>query len=130
MTTKTNNQRREIYTDAEYRQMQKMLSEGKEYSEMLRSADATRRRIEKTRVKREKRKNSFASFLVYLLVAVFVSYGISIVNHFIDNPLVSDNQYLSYMLISIFILCIIGMSIWGYISERIHLNERNITKAK
>jgi len=126
--TRTNNQKREIYTDAEYSQMQKMLREGREYSEMLRKADQTRARIEKIRAKRERRKNNFADVLVYLLVAVFVNCGVLVVNHFVDKPSVPDNEYWSYIFIALLVFGMIGMGIWGYISERIHMNERKSNK--
>lgn len=126
--TKANNQKRDIYTDAEYNQMQKMLKEGREYSEMLRRADQTRERIERIRAKRERRKNKFADFLLYLLVAVFVNCGVFVVNHFVDKPSVPDNEYWSYIFIAMLIFGMIGMCIWGYISERIHMNERKSNK--
>lgn len=126
--TRTNNQKREIYTDVEYSQMQKMLREGREYSEMLRKADQTRARIEKIRAKRERRKNNFADALVYLLVAVFVNCGVLVVNHFVDKPSVPDNEYWSYIFIALLVFGMIGMGIWGYISERIHMNERKSNK--
>lgn len=123
--SRANTQNKEIYTDVEWETMQKMLKEGKEYSEMLKKADETRKRIESIRAKRERRKNNFASFLVYLLVIVFINCGVFIVDHFIDKPSVSDNEYWSCIFLSLIILGTIGMGIWGYISERIHLNERD-----
>lgn len=123
--SRANTQNKEIYTDVEWETMQKMLKEGKEYSEMLKKADETRKRIESIRAKRERRKNNFASFLVYLLVIVFINCGVFIVDHFIDKPSVSDNEYWSCIFLSLIILGTIGIGIWGYISGRIHLNERD-----
>ena len=122
--SRANTQNKEIYTDVEWETMQKMLKEGKEYSEMLKKADETRKRIESIRAKRERRKNKFADFLVYLLIAVLVNCGVFVVNHFVDKPSVPDNEYWSYIFIAMLVFGMIVICIWGYISERIHLNER------